>query len=69
MTVWIPNAIAMITMVAVGGKSLTTVPLGDPEPATAGAVLTFAAALAASVVAWSSITPDYGIFHDHKASR
>jgi purine-cytosine permease-like protein len=69
MLAWIPNAVAIIVMLAVNGKTLVSLPVTDPTPATASAILTFAAALAVSVVAWCPITPDYGIFHDHQVSR
>ena len=69
MLCWIPNAVAMIVMLAVNHKTLLSVPLGDPTPVSAASILTFAAAVAVSVVAWCPVTPDYGIFHDHKASR
>lgn len=64
---WIPNVVGMIVMAAVGSKSLATLPLGDPSPATAASIMTFAAALAAGIIGWSPIVPDYGIFHDHQA--
>lgn len=57
----------MIVMAAVGSKSLATLPLGNPSPVTAASIMTFAAALAAGIIGWSPIVPDYGIFHDHKA--
>lgn len=64
---WIPNVVGMIVMAAVGTKSLTTLPLGDPNPVSAASIMTFAAALAAGIIGWSPIVPDYGIFHDYKA--
>ncbi|KIP09966.1 hypothetical protein PHLGIDRAFT_289936 [Phlebiopsis gigantea 11061_1 CR5-6] len=68
MLAWMPNAVAIIVMLAVSGKTLVSLPVEDPTPVSAASVLTFAAALAVSVVAWCPITPDYGIFHDHKTS-
>ncbi|GJE86337.1 purine-cytosine permease [Phanerochaete sordida] len=68
MLCWIPNAVAMIVMLAVNRKTLLSVPVEDPTPASAATILTFAAAIAVTVVAWSPVSPDYGIFHDHKAS-
>lgn len=69
MLAWVPNAVAIVVMLAVGGKTLLSVPVTDAAPASAAGVLTFAAALAVSVVAWCPITPDYGIFHDSRTSR
>ena len=69
MLAWVPNAVAIITMLGVSGKTLVNIPVADPAPVSAASILTFAAALAVSVVAWCPITPDYGIFHDHKTSR
>ena len=69
MLAWIPNAVAIIVMLGVSGKTLVSLPVEDPAPVSAASILTFAAALAVSVVAWCPITPDYGIFHDHKTSR
>ncbi|CAL1709708.1 unnamed protein product [Somion occarium] len=68
MIVWIPNVIAFIIMLGVGGKSLVQAPVADPSPADAATVLTFGATLAATVVSWSTITPDYGVYHDGHAS-
>ncbi|EKM56674.1 uncharacterized protein PHACADRAFT_207869 [Phanerochaete carnosa HHB-10118-sp] len=65
---WIPNAVAVIVMLAINSKTLRSVPVEDPTPASAASILTFAAAVAASVVAWCPISPDYGVFHSHKAS-
>ena len=55
-------------MLAVGGKELIAAPLASPEPASAGTLMSFGAALAATVVAWSTLTPDYGVYHDKNAS-
>ena len=56
-------------MLGVGGKTLVSVPTSATMPATAASVLTFAAALFVSVLAWCPIVPDYGIFHVSKGSR
>ena len=68
MLVWVPNVIAFIVMLGVGGKHLVESPVTDATPATAGSILTFGATLAVSVIAWSTITPDNGVFHDCRAS-
>lgn len=69
MLVWIPNVIAFIVMLGVGGKQLVESPVTDAVPAEAGSILTFGAALAVTVIAWSTITPDNGVFHDCRASE
>lgn len=66
---WIPNVITFIIMLGVGGKTLANVPTSATSPATAASMLTFASSLAVYVLAWCTITPDYGIFHDAKGSR
>ena len=54
-------------MLAVGGKQLIAAPLTTPTPASAGALMSFGAALAATVLGWSTLTPDYGVYHDRTA--
>ncbi|KAK7683805.1 hypothetical protein QCA50_013181 [Cerrena zonata] len=66
--VWVPNVIAFVVMLGVGGKQLTQTPVTDAVPASAGSILTFGAALAVTVIAWSTITPDNGVYHDCRAS-
>ena len=69
MIAWIPNVIAFIIMAAVGGKHLASVPIASEYPASTASILSFASALAVTVIAWSTISPDYGVFHDAKGSR
>lgn len=66
--IWIPSVITFIVMLGVGGKNLVNAPLSGTVPVTADNIMTFGATLAATVVSWSTITPDYGVYHDHKAS-
>ncbi|OSD00517.1 hypothetical protein PYCCODRAFT_1414248 [Trametes coccinea BRFM310] len=65
--IWIPNIVAFITMLAVGGAELKSAPLGSPTPASPAMLLTFGSSLAATVVSWSTLTPDYGVYHDRTA--
>ncbi|KAI0080384.1 hypothetical protein K474DRAFT_1589852 [Panus rudis PR-1116 ss-1] len=65
---WIPNVIGFIVMLGVGGKHLVAAPTSNPAPVDAASVLSFAASLAATVVSWSPMTPDYGVYHDVNAS-
>lgn len=66
--VWIPNVIAFVVMLAVSGKHLVDAPLTSPSPVLASAVMTFGATLAATNVSYAPLTPDYGVYHDRKAS-
>lgn len=69
MLAWIPNVVAFIVMLGVGGKTLASVPTTSEVPATAASILSFGSTLAVYVVSWSTIAPDYGIFHDAQGSR
>ncbi|KIP03401.1 hypothetical protein PHLGIDRAFT_26150 [Phlebiopsis gigantea 11061_1 CR5-6] len=64
---WIPNVITFIIMLGVGGKHLINAPA--PGPVTAASVITFATTTASSVISWCTMTPDYGVYHNEKASR
>ncbi|KZT64445.1 hypothetical protein DAEQUDRAFT_717980 [Daedalea quercina L-15889] len=66
--VWIPNVIAFVVMIAVSGKHVIAAPLSGTTPVTASSIMTFGATLAATVVSYSTITADYGVYHDHTAS-
>ncbi|KAH9887198.1 cytosine-purine permease [Cubamyces lactineus] len=63
---WIPSVITFIVMLGLGGKHLTQAP--TPPPPSASAVLSFATTTASSVISWCMMTPDYGVYHTHKAS-
>ncbi|KAF8872419.1 purine-cytosine permease [Infundibulicybe gibba] len=63
---WIPNAISFIIMLGVGGKHLRTYPT-VPAP-SAAQVISFATFLISSVISWCTMTPDYGVYHNAKAS-
>lgn len=66
--VWIPNAVAFVVMLAVSGQHLVEAPLSAPMPASAASVMSFRATLAANLVSYATLTPDYGVYHDHTAS-
>ncbi|PIL29169.1 transporter [Ganoderma sinense ZZ0214-1] len=68
LVIWVPNVVAFIVMLAVGGMQLREAPLTSPTPASPATLLTFGASLAATVVSWSTLTPDYGVYHDREAS-
>ncbi|KAL6307006.1 permease for cytosine/purines, uracil, thiamine, allantoin-domain-containing protein [Sparassis latifolia] len=66
--VWIPNVVAFIVMVVVGWKDLVSAPLYSTSPVSVSVIMTFGATLAATNVSWAPLTPDYGVYHDHRAS-
>ena len=68
MLIWIPNVIAFVVMLIVGGKHLVRAPLASPTPASAATLMNSGASLAATFVSWSTLTPDYGVYHDKNAS-
>jgi purine-cytosine permease-like protein len=69
MLAWIPNFITFVVMLGVGGKTLVSTPMTTEVPATPASIISFGTALATTVLAWSPISPDYGVFHDTKVSR
>lgn len=64
---WIPNIITLLVMLGVGGKHLVTMPAS--VPASAATLLSYSSTVTSSVLSWSTIAPDYGIYHCGKASR
>ena len=65
---WIPNVIAFIVMLGAGGKQLVNSTLSSSTSSPPSTYLTFGATLATTVVSWSTVTPDQGVYHDAKAS-
>ncbi|KIM71243.1 hypothetical protein PILCRDRAFT_830469, partial [Piloderma croceum F 1598] len=63
---WIPNVVTFIVMLGIGGKHLVLMPA--PAPVSAAAILSYSATVASSVLSWATITPDYGVYHNGKAS-
>ncbi|KAG6331535.1 hypothetical protein ID866_7555 [Astraeus odoratus] len=60
---WIPNVVAFIVMLALGYPHLHA-NQSTPVPApTVASVLSFASTLAASMLSWCTMTPDYGVYH------
>ncbi|KAH9851058.1 permease for cytosine/purines, uracil, thiamine, allantoin-domain-containing protein [Lenzites betulinus] len=66
--IWIPNIIAFVVMLAVGGKQIVNASVLGPKPVTTAMVTSFGSSLAASVLSWSTLTPDYGVYHNKNAS-
>ncbi|KAI6127960.1 cytosine-purine permease [Pisolithus croceorrhizus] len=60
---WIPNVIAFIVMLALGYPHLrANQSVSVPAP-KASSLLSFGSAVAASMLSWCTITPDYGVYH------
>lgn len=66
---WVPNVLGIITMLAVGGKRVASVPSNDPTPASAASIMTFMSTVVVFIVSWCAIAPEYSVFHSYKASR
>lgn len=66
--IWIPNLVTFVTMLVVSGRHLAKSPLSNLTPVGVPNIMTFGATLAASVVNWSPLMPDQGVYHDHMAS-
>ncbi|KAF4616906.1 hypothetical protein D9613_008743 [Agrocybe pediades] len=65
---WVPSVIAFPILLGLAGKHLnpSTMPsVPAPSPAM---ILSFASFLSSSVISWCTVTPDYGVYHDSKAS-
>ncbi|KAF9003919.1 purine-cytosine permease [Cyathus striatus] len=65
---WIPNAVAFIAMLGAGGKHLNPSTFPEYPKATAFNIFSFSCFLASSVISWCTMTPDYGVYHNAKAS-
>jgi purine-cytosine permease-like protein len=64
---WIPNIVTLLVMLGVGGKHLIIMP--GPAPVSTGTLLSYSSTVTSSVLSWSTIAPDYGVYHCGKASR
>lgn len=68
---WIPNVIAFIVMLALGYPQLrANQSVSVPAP-NVSSLLSFGSTLAASMLSWCTISPDYGVYHspDISSSR
>ncbi|KAF9461710.1 cytosine-purine permease [Collybia nuda] len=65
---WTPNVVAFITILAIGGKHLQSSEIPTPPPPSASTVISFATFIASSVISWCTMVPDYGVYHNAKAS-
>jgi len=58
---WIPNVLAFIVMLGVGGKDLVNVPTSGPV--SVSTIVTFATTTAAANTCVCIMTPDFGVYH------
>jgi len=58
---WVPNVIAFIIMLGVGGKDLANVPA--PGPVSVSTIITFATTTIAGNICICIMTPDFGVYH------
>ncbi|KAH6880978.1 cytosine-purine permease, partial [Coprinopsis sp. MPI-PUGE-AT-0042] len=65
---WIPNVFAFITMLGCAGPYSSPSHYPEAPQATAFNVLSFICFLASTVMSWCTMTPDYGVYHNSKAS-
>ncbi|KAG6818996.1 hypothetical protein H0H93_016516 [Arthromyces matolae] len=65
---WVPNVIAFVVMLGVGGKHLKLSDYPTYPPASVKAITSYITFVAASVVSWCTMAPDYGVYHDAEAS-
>ncbi|KAH0581647.1 hypothetical protein H2248_011344 [Termitomyces sp. 'cryptogamus'] len=65
---WIPNVIAFIVMLGVGGKHLKLSNYPTNPPPSVQTRISFTTFVASSIFSWCTMTPDYGVYHDAKAS-
>jgi purine-cytosine permease-like protein len=66
---WIPNVVAFVVMLGIGGKRLHASNLPSYPIPTVSTVLSFASFVAAGDISWCTMTADYGVYHDPKPSR
>ncbi|KAF8639471.1 hypothetical protein AX17_001491 [Amanita inopinata Kibby_2008] len=67
---WVPNFIILPIMLGVGGRHLNPISImraetTSPKPA---AILSYMTLMMSSIIPWCTMTADYGVFHDGKAS-
>ncbi|KAI0316074.1 cytosine-purine permease [Amylostereum chailletii] len=63
--VWLPSLVAFLVMLGVGAKKIESVPTPPPN---AAAILSFSSIVVVYIIAWSPVTPDYGVYHADASS-
>jgi purine-cytosine permease-like protein len=66
---WPPVVLAFLVAVGVGGKNLYHATAPPAVPATASAVLSFAATIAGFVITYSAMASDFTMYYDPNVSR
>ncbi|KAF8804565.1 hypothetical protein BYT27DRAFT_7234511 [Phlegmacium glaucopus] len=66
--VWIPNVIAFPVLLGVAGRHLNPTTFLAVPPPSAAQIISFGSLVASSIISWCAFTPDYGVYHDAKAS-
>ncbi|KAI6045279.1 cytosine-purine permease [Pisolithus marmoratus] len=65
---WIPNVITFIVMLALGYPHLhTNQSVSVPAP-TVSSLLSYGSMVAATMISWCTISPDYGVYHSPEIS-
>ncbi|KAH9477488.1 Purine-cytosine permease fcyB [Psilocybe cubensis] len=67
-TAWVPAAIVLPILLGLGNKHLNPSNIPSVPAPTVSQIMSFATFVASSSVAWCTVTPDYGVYHDSKAS-
>lgn len=65
---WIPAAIVLPILLGLGNKHLNPSNIPSVSAPSVAQIMSFATFVASSAVAWCTVTPDYGVYHDSKAS-
>ncbi|KAF8639470.1 hypothetical protein AX17_001490 [Amanita inopinata Kibby_2008] len=67
---WIPNLIIFPIVLGVGGRHLNPSHFVRSEPSVpkASSVMSFLTLIASSNISWCTMTADYGVYHDARAS-
>nr|GAT47871.1 predicted protein [Mycena chlorophos] len=60
---WLPTLLGIIVMLAIGAPHLRAITIPASTPPTVAAVLSFSAAVMASVFSWCTAMADYGVYH------
>ncbi|XP_006463685.1 hypothetical protein AGABI2DRAFT_75119, partial [Agaricus bisporus var. bisporus H97] len=68
MVTWVPNCIIFFVMLGVGGKHLNPSTFSKIPTPSPSSVISCATFIASSVISWCTMTPDYGVYHNRKAS-
>ncbi|KAH9477486.1 Purine-cytosine permease fcyB [Psilocybe cubensis] len=65
---WVPAVITFPTLLGLANKHLNPSTMPSLPTPSASMMLSFASFVASGVVSWCTITPDYGVYHDHNGS-